>query len=177
MMSIHYRRELYKLLPPEFTSAEVGVAEGYFSADILSWGALKHYMVDAWQQLVQSGDGGFDQEWHDNNYYAAFSRVAKFGERAIVLRGLSDHMAHEIIDGTLDFCYIDGDHSYNGVKRDINAFWPKLKSGGIMAFHDFDNPAYGVKAAVLEFCHNNKITVNHIPEDSEVDAGAWVSKA
>ena len=173
---IQYRRELYKLLPANFTSCECGVAEGYFSADILSWGAAKHYMVDAWQQLNQTGDGGFLQEWHDNNYYAAVARVARYRDKAVILRGLSDHMAHDIPDESLDLCYIDGDHSYHGVKRDINAYWSKLKSGGVMAFHDYKNPAYGVRAAVLEWADMQVLEVNIIPEDTEEDAGAYLIK-
>jgi hypothetical protein len=173
---IQYRRELYKLLPPDFASCEVGVAEGYFSADILEMGASKHYMVDAWQHLLQTGDGGFTQEWHDNNYYAAVARVAKYRDKAIILRGLSDHMAHEIPDESLDLVYIDGDHSYQGVKRDIASYWPKLKTGGVMAFHDYKNPAYGVRGAVLEFADIYSSQVNIIPEDSDADAGAYVIK-
>ena len=85
-------------------------------------------------------------------------------------------MAHAIEDESLDLVYVDCDHSYSGVKRDINSYWQKLKTGGIMAFHDFENEAYGVKAAVLEFAYDNKLTVNHIPEDKDADAGAWVRK-
>ncbi len=35
-----------------------------------------------------------------------------------------------------DYIYIDGDHSYEGVKRDYKIFWPLLNKGGFMAFHD-----------------------------------------
>lgn len=35
-----------------------------------------------------------------------------------------------------EYIYIDGDHSYEGVKSDFEAYWPKLKPGGIMSFHD-----------------------------------------
>jgi predicted O-methyltransferase YrrM len=47
--------------------------------------------------------------------------------------------------------FIDGDHSYAGVKRDLE--WIKLvKPGGIIAFHDYnDNKKYGVKKAVDEY--------------------------
>jgi len=35
-----------------------------------------------------------------------------------------------------DYIYIDGDHSYKGIKRDFRLFWPRLAAGGIMSFHD-----------------------------------------
>ena len=35
-----------------------------------------------------------------------------------------------------DYVYLDGDHSYQGVKRDFSRFWPKLRRGGYLAMHD-----------------------------------------
>lgn len=37
---------------------------------------------------------------------------------------------------TYDYVYIDGDHSYEGVKHDFRTFWPKLSRGGFFVFHD-----------------------------------------
>ena len=36
-----------------------------------------------------------------------------------------------------DLLYVDGGHSYDAVKRDIEAWVPKVKPGGIIAFHDY----------------------------------------
>ena len=36
----------------------------------------------------------------------------------------------------LDFLFIDGDHSYEGVKQDYELYSPLVKKGGIIAFHD-----------------------------------------
>ncbi len=47
--------------------------------------------------------------------------------------------------------YIDADHSYEWVKRDIEAWWPLIPSGGILAGHDYGNENFGVKQAVDEF--------------------------
>jgi len=35
-----------------------------------------------------------------------------------------------------DYIYIDGDHSYEGVKKDFNLFYPRLKNGGYLLLHD-----------------------------------------
>lgn len=52
-------------------------------------------------------------------------------------------------DNSIDFIFIDADHSEAGVTRDIKAWLPKLKKGGVMAGHDYGNPRYsGVKKAV-----------------------------
>ena len=59
--------------------------------------------------------------------------------------------AEKYVDGSLDFVYIDADHHYDAVKRDIAAWLPKVRSGGIIAGHDFCNyPGFGVIEAVME---------------------------
>lgn len=47
--------------------------------------------------------------------------------------------AHRLIeDHSLDFIFIDGDHSYDQVLKDLKNYFPKVKKGGIFAGHDFD---------------------------------------
>ncbi len=56
-----------------------------------------------------------------------------------------------------DVIFLDGNHSYEGVKNDLNAWWPKLKSGGLFCGDDYhhasnsDEGRYGVIQAVEEF--------------------------
>lgn len=38
--------------------------------------------------------------------------------------------------GELDLLFIDGDHSYDGVKRDFEMYSPLVRKGGLIAFHD-----------------------------------------
>lgn len=52
------------------------------------------------------------------------------------------------VPDSLDFVFIDADHSYQGVSRDIAAWRPKVKAGGIVAGHDRIQD--GVKRAVAE---------------------------
>jgi predicted O-methyltransferase YrrM len=40
-------------------------------------------------------------------------------------------------DNSLDFVFIDGDHSYEACKADILAWLPKMKNGSILAGHDY----------------------------------------
>lgn len=54
-------------------------------------------------------------------------------------------------DATLDYVYIDADHHYEPVCRDIDAWLPKVKPGGVIAGHDFcEYPGFGVIQAVTE---------------------------
>jgi len=170
-----YRRDLWKICKVPGNAAEIGVAEGYFSADILSWPVNfpKVYMVDRWACVeTQTGDGGFPQKWHDKNFDDAINRVKKYGQRVTVLRGDSANMSKHVPDGSLALLYIDGDHSFEGVMRDLTAWVPKVAKGGVVALHDYEARQYGVKKAVQNFC-DGKYEVFPIPEDKQCDAGAY----
>lgn len=184
---IKYRRELFKLFARPGAAVEIGVAEGNFSEEMLRWAhhfngasdgangivVTRLYMVDRWaQKKDQKGDAAYDQGWHDGNLARVKARTAPFSDRAVILQGDSDRMAGCVEDGSLSLVYIDGDHSYEGVMTDIKAWFPKLGEGGVMAFHDYESDAYGVKRAVKEFV-NNRFEINRLPEDKIEDAGAW----
>jgi predicted O-methyltransferase YrrM len=53
-------------------------------------------------------------------------------------------------DSQADFVFVDGDHSYAACAADIAAWTPLVKSGGIIAFHDFGSRAHGVTRAIFE---------------------------
>ena len=56
-----------------------------------------------------------------------------------------------VVIGEISVLFIDGDHTYQGVKRDINAWHPHVKEKGVMFFHDCDESGPGVMWAVSEF--------------------------
>lgn len=176
--AIRYRRDLWRLLPSVKSSVccEVGVAEGYFSADMLSWGIQTLYMVDMWEcSPSMRGDAASPQGWHDANYEAAKLRASKYEGKYQILRGPSARMAQHVQGGTLDLIHIDGDHSYEGVLADLNAWYPKMKSGGIISGHDYLARQYGVKEAVAAFrrAHNIQTAVHVMQEDKDEDAGFY----
>lgn len=174
---IKYRRDLWKVVKVPGDAAEIGVAEGYFSAEILSWSNNfpRVYMVDRWCCASQvKGDSSNPQSWHDKNYKEAMERVGKFASRAVFLRGDSHEMSQLVPNESLAFLNIDGDHSYEGVTRDL-VFWrSKMVPGGVIAFHDYEAPQYGVKSAVLEFAFTYGHRVHLLPEDKPDDAGAYI---
>jgi predicted O-methyltransferase YrrM len=59
-------------------------------------------------------------------------------------------VAASVIQDQVDFVFIDGDHSYDGVIRDIKAWLPKVKPGGVIAGHDLHYEYPGVVRAVRE---------------------------
>jgi predicted O-methyltransferase YrrM len=52
--------------------------------------------------------------------------------------GVLSHVAELVGDRGLDFLFIDGDHSYDGVKRDFEMYGSLVKPAGMIAFHDID---------------------------------------
>ena len=68
-------------------------------------------------------------------------------------QGDSAESAADFADGTLDFVFIDAAHDYDSVVKDLAAWWPKLKPGGIFAGHDY--PWHEVKKAVHEHADAN----------------------
>jgi len=174
---IKYRADLHKLLPSDSVIAEIGCAEGYFSSDILRWPNCKTlYMVDYWGTIpTQFGDGASPKDWHDKNYSDAMMRVKFAIERVKVLRGISWDMASRVENESIDMVYLDACHSYDCVKKDLEAWYPKLKVGGFMAGHDYLNRAYGVFDAVRDFV-NGRFEIVTIHENKTEDAGFYFIK-
>lgn len=182
-MTIKHRSQLGDLLKEmklPLIIAEVGTAEGLFAKEMMDWGTKLLYLIDRWETSGITGDSSFAQEWHDNNLLQVQDRMAVYKnrpEKYIILQGDSVEMLQHIPDDTLSLLYIDADHSYEGVKRDIETGYSKVVSGGIMAFHDYGNITdYGVNQAVNEFCINNNHNPILIPEMTIWDAGAYFIK-
>ncbi|WP_230685906.1 hypothetical protein, partial [Streptococcus pneumoniae] len=75
--------------------------------DILKyWKASKLFSVDLWGKIDgQTGDGGFENDWHEKNYQNALSLFKEFGDKSVVLRGISWEMAVHVPDESLDCLY------------------------------------------------------------------------
>lgn len=69
-------------------------------------------------------------------------QVLKLTDYVEILEGVSDSFVDRFEDDSLDFVFIDGDHRYNQVKKDIVNWRKKVKKGGILAGHDFDGDEY-----------------------------------
>jgi hypothetical protein len=76
--------------------------------------------------------------------------TSRFQERCRVLRMDSLEAAGRFEDGSLDFVFIDADHTYEGCKADIEAWLPKMKRTGVICGHDYGVGFPGVVRAVDE---------------------------
>jgi len=162
--------EVLARVPAGSWGVEVGVFQGQMSAALLRADPdLYLTMVDSWEGHgdAYAGDSG---DWHATLNDASqeeFMRLAKVrvgfaGVRAKVLRMRSDDAARTFPDGHLGFVFIDADHSYDGCAADIAAWAPKIKPGGYISGHDYENtafPKFGVTRAVDEFIAARGLTL------------------
>jgi len=137
-------------------AAEIGALQGQGAEHILThWQGSKLYLVDLWDSVdIWSHDQGaahFDE---------MSKRMEKFPGRYEIQKGWSHEVAEKYPDEYFDFIYIDAGHSYLDVRKDLVAWWPKLRAGGLFAGHDYYNGnvipgagdyVYGVRDAVDEF--------------------------
>lgn len=143
--------------------AEVGVFAADLSKRLLgARNDLRLFMVDSWTadhaepfKATKDFHAGLGQSQQDE-YYALSKAITSFAkDRATIIRKPSVEAAKDIPDHSLDLVFIDADHSYEGCRADITAYWDKVKPGGYLAGHDYANDdfAFGpmVKRAVDEF--------------------------
>jgi len=64
------------------------------------------------------------------------ANTQQFGERFHFWNDYSQNVVDSIENDSLHFIFIDGDHNYEAVKRDYELYYPKVKKGGMMFFHD-----------------------------------------
>lgn len=83
-----------------------------------------------------------------NIYHSFLDTVKPFMDKIAVIKKDSIIASKDFSDNSLDFVYIDGNHSYECVKEDLNAWWPKVRKGGILAGDDY---AHGCPAVCREF--------------------------
>jgi predicted O-methyltransferase YrrM len=166
--------EVLQLLKLKGPSAEIGVAMGYFSDILLKNSDISIlYSIDPWStfdnEIYRDADN-VSQDQFDRNYNTAVRVLEKHGERSKILRMTSEAASRLFKAETLDFIFIDANHSYGECIKDLELWWPKLRKGGVFAFHDYVNAEigqtiYGVKKAVDEFTKNKKQKLFVTPSD------------
>ena len=137
--------------------AEIGVERGNFSKLILNGYKGNLISVDMWASEPIYKEALITLKETISNGRSRIGRMSSL------------EAAEEISDEALDFVYIDADHDYAAAKADLEAWFPKVRHGGLVAGHDYLNWTkdqgagcdFGVKAAVDEFCvkHGYKLNV------------------
>ena len=181
------RRELLPLVLNELelkgVGVEIGVKEGKFSERLLRlWEGRVLYSVDPWREFGSTeyiDVSNVPQQQQDALYLQTIRRLLPFERRSAVWRLTSKEAAEILPDDSLEFCYIDADHSYRGVSEDIRLWHPKVKRGGVLAGHDYVPDGnywfgeFGVQRAVNEFVEASKLDL-FLCEEPEGGFLTWV---
>jgi len=121
---VENRYKMLEYMPKEAICAEVGIWKCDFSDKILkTMQPQKLHLIDIDQTAIKIADQKFNQD-------------ILSGKIATHLGGSSETIM-SMPDNYFDWVYIDGDHSYQGVKQDLNATRLKLKPNGLIALNDY----------------------------------------
>lgn len=157
--------------------AEIGVWKGKWSARLCADNpALEMLCVDPWASYGAYDDSRNGRELLENAYQEAKAILAHYHCR--IDRRMSKDAAADVPDGSLDFAYIDGNHGEAFVRADLDLWVPKVRSGGIIAGHDYiyreARPYIQVKAAVDRYVREHTIAPLLIFAVDKVPSFAWV---
>jgi hypothetical protein len=156
---------------------EIGVLRGDYSKILLSTWKGHLFMVDSWYHREDGyvDSNNVDNGKHISNMNEAAKSIMMFGDNASMMKMSSSLAASLFPDEYFDYIYIDADHRYDAVKKDIKEWFPKLKKGGLFMGDDYipeekdahiwttyddGSPSiyagiFGVKQAVDEFAESN----------------------
>jgi hypothetical protein len=129
-------REFYK---PHFVMAEIGSYSGG-STEMFALFCAKVFAIDCWADNDNPGQDGVNTEDALNRLVAAekvFDEKMAAYPHVIKVRKLSTVAFKDFADDSLDALYIDGNHEYKNVCKDIAYWYPKVKMGGIISGHDY----------------------------------------
>lgn len=175
------RSDLFSILPPSTVGAEIGVQRGDFSEAILTHPVSKLYLVDCWKQQHSTDyelDSANVADCHQETLYRfVVERFKPFGSRVSILRGNSLDVCCGFEDGSLDWVYLDADHTYGGIWSDLNSWSRKVRTGGYVFGHDYCINGrtimckYGVYDAVNRFCQEFGWSIQYLTDEE------WTSYA
>lgn len=136
-----------------WVGAEIGVLNGDNAKRMLERLSIeKLYLIDPYEPYIQIDGKKFNPR---ASFDVAKQKLAKFGKKAVFIVKESSEAVDEVPDN-LDFVYIDGNHAFEFVKKDIELYYPKIRSGGVLGGHDFSPRFLGVCQAVINFSLKTK---------------------
>lgn len=142
---VENREKMLEYMPKNAVCAELGILRSDFSEIILKkTQPARLHLVDIASRAVKTAEERFAKEISNGTVQV------HQGDTADTVMSMPDEY--------FDWVYINADHNYKGVKRDLEAVRLKLKPNGLIALNDYiyfapsDFMKYGVVEAVNEFC-------------------------
>lgn len=157
------RLELLKKMPQHSVCAEIGVHVGDFANHILEQVQPKKlHLIDPWKYFEEDvykdsyyGGPSVSQQLMDERYTYTKERFKNeiANGTVVIHRDFSDAASVLFPEKYFDWIYIDGNHLYEYVKKDLSLYYPKIKPGGFFTGDDYGEGSWwrnGVKKAVME---------------------------
>jgi hypothetical protein len=135
-----------------------GRSAAYLAVEIVNSGKqIVPIFVDSWRgdgvytdYVKYQADYSNEVNTEDGLYESFCRNMEPVKHMMQSMRMTSEEAATQFADESLDFVFIDASHEYEDIKRDLRAWYPKVKHGGTMGGHDY--PSWeGVQRAVDEY--------------------------
>ncbi len=161
------RERLVEFLPKGAVAAEIGVAEGRFAALMLEkCTPSKLHLIDPWRGYETGGNDGARGQFlaaavaeraggaaapvihtsaEDDRKFQDVQDRFRGDARVQFHRTFSYRAAPTLPDKHFDYVYLDGDHSYEYVLRDLLDYAAKIKDDGLILGHDYFEDAFAAK--------------------------------
>ena len=151
--------------------AEIGVMRGWYS-DWMFYRikGLKLYCIDPWKEYEDYVEG-YSQRKMDDMFRRAQEKLKN--KNVEFIRKMSSEAVNDFEDESLDFVFIDGNHTFEYVIEDIAKWEKKVKKGGIVSGHDYWNSIDGNFWAGVE-TEQDKLKLCQVKD--AVDAWAKTNK-
>lgn len=132
------------LIQPNTVGAEVGVAEGNVSWYLMKYGNVaKIHLIDPWTVTTKEQiTGDYFARFEDQiveKYNTVLDRFkSEIDKGSIIIHKTTGvEAAKQIPDESLDWVFIDDDHTYEATYENFMAFIPKVKPGGLIFGDDY----------------------------------------
>ena len=166
---VNDRERLISSLPKGMKIMEIGVFKGEFSKFILTEAEpVELHLVDPFEGQMCSGDkDGNNIVWTDlAQEYESLTSFFAGDDRVFIHKGFSSEVLQSFEDGYFDMVYVDGEHSYEAVSKDLAISFDKVRPGGYICGHDYTKVMFeGVVRAVDEFCQERNRKIKYLTKD------------
>lgn len=153
-------------LTDDIVGCEVGVCLGvtseYYAQNIKK--LKKIYCVDDYPEYVDWTGVVMNREKQDAMKQHAFERLSRFQDKIEFVYEDSENFSKRIEKESLDFVFIDADHSFEGALNDFKIYFSLVKKGGIFSGHDFS--LKGVNGALREFLADRFVEIKNLENNA-----------
>lgn len=169
------RYEMFKSFDKNKIIAEIGVFRGDFSKFIYDEINPKElHLIDIFEGVTHSGIDDSENviTINLNDSYKNLTQIYNKNKNIFIYKGLSDKILSKFNDNYFDIVFIDADHSYESVKKDLEISYSKVKIGGIICGHDYVAKNHvDVYLAVNKFCIEKNLKIDYLTNENYASFG------